>query len=166
MIFLVRYNNICTYRSLTTGGSYIHCHTTQKGGDVSYENYETFQDNYEMFQKIGRILEKETTGQGKEERSSLSLQDRFIVLRKIIYSVKRYRNELEAYLDYLLPDVERLEDSCKENVSKDDAQGRREDLQEAQKLLREREELQDQLANVLIALKEEGKSVSEVIKKG
>lgn len=65
-----------------------------------------------------------------------------------------------------MPDVERLEDSCKENVSKDDAQGRREDLQEAQKLLREREELQDQLANVLIALKEEGKSVSEVIKKG
>lgn len=166
MIFLVRYNNICTYRSLTTGVSYIHCHTTQKGVDVSYENYEAFQDNYEMFQKIGRILEKETTGQGKEERSSLSLQDRFIVLRKIIYSVKRYRNELEAYLDYLLSDVERLEDSCKENVSKDDAQGRREDLEGVQKLFEERTELLDQLDNVLMALKEERKSVSEAIKKG
>ena len=75
---------------------------------MNYENDETFQDNYEMFQKIGRILEKETTGQGKEERSSLSLQDRFIVLRKIIDSVKRYRNELEAYLDYFSFYVEEL----------------------------------------------------------
>lgn len=163
---MVRYNNICTYRSLTTGVSYIHCHTTQKGVDVSYENYEAFQDNYEMFQKIGRILEKETTGQGKEERSSLSLQDRFIVLRKIIYSVKRYRNELEAYLDYFSFYVEELENNYEESVYGVYAQGRREDLQEAQKLLRERTELCDQLDNVLIALKEERKSVSEVIKKG
>lgn len=163
---MVRYNNICTYRSLTTGVSYIHCHTTQKGVDVSYENYETFQDNYEMFQKIGRILEKETTGQGKEERSSLSLQDRFIVLRKIIYSVKRYRNELEAYLDYFSVYVEELENNYEESVYGVYAQGRREDLQEVQKLFEERTELLDQLDNVLIALKEERKSVSEVLKKG
>ncbi|MDY6091559.1 MAG: hypothetical protein SPJ04_09985 [Bdellovibrionota bacterium] len=111
-------------------------------------------------------MEKETTGQGKEERSSLSLQDRFIVLRKIIYSVKRYRNELEAYLDYFSFYVEELENNYEESVYGVYAQGRREDLQEAQKLLRERTELRDQLANVLIALKEERKSVSEVIKKG
>ena len=69
------------------GVSYIHGPQINKGVEMDYENDETFQDNYEMFQKIGRILEKETTGQGEEERSSLSLQDRFIVLRKIIYSV-------------------------------------------------------------------------------
>ena len=133
---------------------------------MSYENYEAFQDDDDLFRKIDRILKEEMTGQGKEERSSLSLQDRLKVLSKRIKLVKDNLVGLEAYIDYLLPDVERLEDSCKENVSKDDAQGRREDLQEAQKLLREREELQDQLANVLIALEEEGKSVSEVIKKG
>ena len=68
MIFLVWYNNICTYRSLTTGVSYIHGPQINNGVEMNYENDETFQDNYEMFQKIGRILEKETTGQGKEER--------------------------------------------------------------------------------------------------
>ena len=94
---------------------------------MNYENDETFQDNYEMFQKIGRILEKETTGQGKEERSSLSLQDRFIVLRKIIYSVKRYRNELEAYLDYFSFYVEELENNYEESVYGVYAQGRRAD---------------------------------------
>ena len=163
---MVRYNNICTYRSLTTGVSYIHCHTTQKGVDVSYENYEAFQDDDDLFRKIDRILKEETTGQGKEERSSLSLQDRLKVLRKRIKLVEDNLVGLEAYIDYLLFDVERLEDSCRANVSKDDAQGRREDLQEVQKLHRERVELHDQLANVLMALKEERKSVSEVIKKG
>ena len=133
---------------------------------MSYENYEAFQDDDDLFRKIDRILKEEMTGQGEEERSSLSLQDRLIVLSKRIKLVKNNLVGLEAYIDYLLLDVERLEDSCKENVSKDDAQGRREDLQEVQKLHRERVELHDQLANVLMALKEERKSVSEVIKKG
>ena len=133
---------------------------------MSYENYEAFQDDDDLFRKGDRILKEETTGQGKEERSSLSLQDRLKVLSERIKLVNYNLLGLEACIDYLLLDVERLEYSCKENVSKDDAQGRREDLQEAQKLLRERKELLDQLDNVLMALKEERKSVSEVIKKG
>ena len=133
---------------------------------MSYENYEAFQDDDDLFRKIDRILKEETTGQGKEERSSLSLQDRLIVLSKRIKLVEDNLVGLEAYIDYLLFDVERLEDSCRANVSKDDAQGRREDLEGVQKLYEERTELLDQLANVLMALKEERKSVSEVIKKG
>ena len=62
MIFLVRYNNICTYRSLTTGVSYIHGPKINKGVEMNYENDETFQDNYEMFQKYCKHTENSVTG--------------------------------------------------------------------------------------------------------
>ena len=77
---------------------------------MSYENYEAFQDDDDLFRKIDRILKEETTGQGKEERSSLSLQDRLIVLSKRIKLVEDNLVGLEAYIDYLLFDVERLDE--------------------------------------------------------